>query len=1280
MPTPISFVLVVAVIGLGAFPVLADEKRAAQLDFFERRIRPVLVQHCYECHSAGSASIQGGLQLDSREGLRRGGDSGPSVVPEQADASPLLAALRYETLQMPPAGQLSPDVIVDFETWIRNGAVDPRDAPPSATESAEAAWKAKLAERSRWWSLQPPRRDVTVPALPLSSSDEPVDRFLEAELNAAGLRPARPAEPEVLLRRACFVLTGLPPEPHQVESFCVEWDRDPQTATERLVDELLASPHFGERFARHWMDVVHYTDTFGYEWDVPTKGAGEYRDYLIRAFNRDVGFDQLIREQIAGDLLPEPRIDSAAAVNESLIGPAFFHQGERRHGSSLDFNGVHQEMVDSQIDAFSKAFLGMTVACARCHDHKLDAISQRDYYALAGVFMTPRWTVRSIEIADWRSQPLAELKRLREDIRLALGGVWQQQLRRAPFDWGELALKARSDTLLESPGYALSRLLAAPAWLPPGGLQATAEQPATQLAIEADGVTVIASGTENPATDTYTITFQTPPGDVDLLQLQALTHPSLGTGGPGRAPHGNFVLSQIRVCVTPANTTETRDVTLASASADYEQPGFAAARSIDSSPEGWAVGLAGNVDRTAWFRFQQPVHLPAGGEWRVTLVCSYGTGHNLGRFRITPGFMGAPAGTSDHAVRERWAALAQEWTADRARRLEHNRQFTRIADFQQPGMPQEWVAEGPGMEHGWVPEATPLVALDGPQLIAGLLPRGYHTHALSSKLSGAVRLPDPTRFPRLFVSLQLSGGEWSGYRSIPQNAFLVEGPAYFNPAAGSSWIPFTRQPLKHGVTRILSEVHTASLNANFPGRVGIATMGPTVLPFADDGNFKRSWFSLTGAITHDSPGAPRDELDVLAALFDDDSPENYGQLQQRLLSWLSASVDRWTAGLAGPGDRVRLKWMLDRGLLTNDAGAAPEIAELVQKYRQIEASIPFPRTVVGMDERQVEPIDYRLNVRGDVHQEGPAVHRDFLEVFREGHGVAAAASSGRLELAEYLSSSRSPQTARVFVNRVWQWVFGTGLVETPNDFGKLGGRPSHPELLDWLSLQFVDEGWSTKRLVRRLVLSHAFRRGSDMDRASTEVDPGNRLLHHYPTRRLEAEAIRDSLLAVSGRLDRTLFGPPIRPHRSAEDASKRLYSGPMDGRGRRSIYQEMSVMQPPGFLVGFNLPDLKLPTGRRDVTNVPAQALILLNDPFVNQLADHWAERLLADGSRTPEERIRQMFLRAFGREPARSETERWKLAVMDCAERPADVMIDREAWKTLAHACFNSKEFLYYR
>jgi hypothetical protein len=217
-----------------------------------------------------------------------------------------------------------------------------------------------------------------------------------------------------------------------------------------------------------------------------------------------------------------------------------------------------------------------------------------------------------------------------------------------------------------------------------------------------------------------------------------------------------------------------------------------------------------------------------------------------------------------------------------------------------------------------------------------------------------------------------------------------------------------------------------------------------------------------------------------------------------------------------------------------------------------------------MDQRDCVPVKYPLNVRGNVDSPGEMIAPAFLKML---HGESI---SNRIDLAESLLRPEHPLVARVYVNRVWQWLFGTGLVATPDDFGRLGDKPSHPGLLDWLALEFSRDGWSTKRLVRRIVLSQTFRQSGRPSSNAQRVDPTNRLLSYYPTRRLEAESIRDSLLAVSGKLDPSLYGRPILPHRTVEDANKRLFSGPLDGMGRRSIYLQMSIMQPPGFLVEFN--------------------------------------------------------------------------------------------------------------
>lgn len=1260
------------------------DENGDKIAFFEEKIRPVLVKHCYECHSAATSEIKGGLQLDYRDGLVKGGESGPGIVQGKPAESGLIAALRWETVEMPPSGKLPDSVIRDFEVWVEMGAIDPRDTPPTVTDAAEESWKATLAERSQWWSLQSPRPCEPPVVADRAWMKDPVDRFIRAKLESEGISPARVASADVLLRRLFFVLTGLPPSASEVVEFKAAWEQDADAAYVKVVDSLLESPHFGERFARHWMDVIRYTDTYGYEWDIQAKGSWEFRDYLIRAFNQDVGFDQLIKEQVAGDLLPQPRIDSATGTYESIIGPMFFHFGERRHGSSLDFNGVHQEMIDSQIDAFSKALLGMTVACARCHDHKLDAVSQRDYYALASVFMTPRWTTRCIDTPEKYQSQIAEMVRLRTEIQRAMGTKWYRQIIDKDIDLDAVVRsvvgKTQSEGAIEGISYPLIKLFREKSWTFPQKLKALAEHKATKLIVEADGVTVKATGEQVPEIDAYSTEFITSSGEFSTLRLEALTDSSLGSNGPGRTPHGNFVLSHIRVFVKASSESEKRELKLVSATADYEQPGYPVAAAITEPSDGWGIGLGGNVNRSAEFRFENPVSVGEGAIWSVEMRFGLGSGHNLGRYRFSVGKDTIQGAAADNILQERWNYLAEQWRSESERRRLHNQLFTNLMDSGEASLPDDWTIDGNGLANGWVSEATPLVSLMDDSVFSRILPRGLHSHALSPKLSGALRLPEPERFSKKFVSLFIEGGEWAGFRSIPQNAFLNEGPAFFDPNSGPTWFSFTTTPLRHGVTRMLTEISTADLNANFPPRTGVARMGQFALPNEDSGFDKQSWFSLTSIVAHDQPGQPLDGLHCFKSLYDNEVGTESLSVKERIVRWWADVVQRFAEGKSEEGDAKTLNWLLENKVLGNRVEQDPDLGSLIKRYRAIEATLDLPRSVNSMDERGVAPIDYKLNVRGDVHSEGDAIARDFLEVMATQAKVRHAKGSGRLELAEYLGSRDNPQTARVYVNRLWQWVFGKGIVDTPNDFGKLGARPSHPELLDWLALQFMEEGWSTKRLIRRLVLSETFRQSGEVSLRGSEVDPTNRYLHYYPTRRLEAESIRDNLLAVAGRIDKSLYGRPIRPQRPKEDAQKRLFSGPLDGNGRRSIYLEMSVMQPPEFLVGFNLPDLKFPAGQRDVTNVPAQALILLNHPFVLEMAKAWGGQLLRDGAQLPEERIEAMFLQAYGRRPEQEELQQWLAAARDLAGGRDNMLNDRAVWDNLAHAMFNTKEFLYYR
>ncbi|MBM3727116.1 MAG: DUF1553 domain-containing protein [Acidobacteria bacterium] len=1049
---------------------------SAQQDHFESRIRPVLVDQCLSCHSGERP--QGSLRLDNRHGWEAGGKSGPTIVPGDPAKGSLLRALRHESgvTAMPlGAKKLAAAVIADFEKWIRDGAFDPRNSS-TAPRPAGKSWAETYAQRKEWWSLKPVSRPAPPVVRHAQWSRNPIDRFLVARMDKAGLRPAPPAGRTTLARRVSFVLTGLPPAPRDVYEFTAS--RDPK-AFEKLVDRLLTSVHFGEHWARHWMDVVRYSDTYGYEWDIPAKGAWRYRDYLIRAFVNDVPFDQLVREQIAGDLLPNPRVDSAAGINESLIGPMFYQMGEKRHGDSLQFNGIHQEMLNDKVDAFSKSFQAMTVACARCHDHKLDAVSQRDYYALAGMFMSSRWVSNTLDTARRHEETLDRLSALKPRIRELAGQSWLNSL---------------------------------------GGIASVKTDPKTKPAIE------------------------------------------------------------------------------------------------------------------------DPMHIWAELE-------------------------------KSEDVAAAWRSLRDTYAKTSRERHETNaRDYTPLTG---------WSTDGVGLRRGPVAKGEFAVATEGPSPVAAVMPSGFFTNALSPRMNGALRTPVLNHSGRKFVSVLAAGGDFSAHRLVVDNAYLTERQTYLK-TIQPKWTKLSAAAYEKGnraqtkaeaaETTVWLEFATKTSNPNFPPRVGLG--GKCTDEEARD---PRSWFGFLRAVTHDVDAPPADELSRFSDLFRGDDPATLPEASERFRQWARRAIEAWRGNRATEDDVWVINWAIESKLVPGEMTS--ELRAAVDEYRSIEKQLPTPETVNGMAD--IDPgRDYRLNVRGVYEDLGPGVPRGYIEVLG-GARPRPGSRSGRLELAEAVTNPLNPLTARVFVNRVWHWVFGAGLVATVDDFGHLGDKPSHPELLDYLAGEFVRNGWSMRKLIRSLVLSEAFQQAGAGSLKAQEADPLNRLLTWYPVRRLEAESLRDSILAVSGRLDRTAFGEPADPPRAKEDPEKRLYSGPLDGNGRRSIYTKMTIMEPPRFLATFNQPAPKIPAGRRDQTIVPAQALALLNDPFVTEQAGFWARRIDAVA---PADRVTHMFREAFGRPPDPAETARWTTAARDFAEIHRDNLDSVKVWKEVAHAMFNAKEFLYVR
>src|SRR5262245_59003694 len=362
-------VAVLAAVGRGAEP-------ADSAEVFEKKIRPGLAEHCFKCHGdLKGKEPKGGLRADSRAGLLKGGDNGPAIAPGQPDKSRLIAAVRYQNseLQMPPNGKLSDAVIADLTAWVKAGA----NWPAGSTETTNATARFDLEKRKReHWAWQPVRPSTPPDVKDISWPRSPIDSFVLARLEEKGLTPAQPAERRVWIRRVTFDLIGLPPTPAEIDAFLNDSSPDAFTT---VVDRLLRSPHFGERWGRHWLDLVRYAETRGHDFHAQVPQASQYRDYVIRALNADVPYDRFVQEHIAGDLLPDPRRHPTEGFNESILGTAYWFLGEEVH-SPVDIRQDQADRFDNRIDVLGKAFLGLTVACARCHDHKFDAIGTRDYY------------------------------------------------------------------------------------------------------------------------------------------------------------------------------------------------------------------------------------------------------------------------------------------------------------------------------------------------------------------------------------------------------------------------------------------------------------------------------------------------------------------------------------------------------------------------------------------------------------------------------------------------------------------------------------------------------------------------------------------------------------------------------------------------------------------------------------------------------------------------------------------------------------------------------------
>ncbi|MFN3326431.1 MAG: PSD1 and planctomycete cytochrome C domain-containing protein [Bryobacteraceae bacterium] len=833
-----------------------DPKELAE--FFETRVRPVLAANCYACHTQ---SKLGGLRLDSKEAVEKGGNSGPMIVAGKPEESLLIQAVthRHERLKMPPTGKLKQEEIENLTAWVKAGAIWP-DAPatPPASISPEGEYVITPEQRA-FWAFQPVRKPTIPKVRDTKWVRNPIDNFILAALEDRGLKPVGFADRRTLIRRATFDLTGLPPTPEEVDAFLKDSSPD---AFAKVVDRLLASPRYGERWGRHWLDVARYADDrLNSTQEDPRPNAWRYRDWVIRALNQDMPYDIFVKAQIAGDRIPSE-------------DPEAYLPG-------LGFYALSPEMQDERVDATTRGFLGLTVACAQCHDHKFDPIPTKDYYSLQGIFSS----------CETGEKPLADEKVVE---------VWQ-------------AKKKRIDKQKE--------------------------------AIR----TFIGTQTQQLA---------------EILAAQ--------------------------------------------------------------------------------------------------------TAHYMLATRKMKSAEGLDAGTL-----ERWANY-----------LEH-----------------------PEKSHAYLKPWYELVARDAPK----------------------------EEFEKAATDFQ--------ERLL---AVLEE-------------------------KRLVDKKNEITLGLN-PDRRAMSSAHLDSLPI-DKFNLWQDFFYRGGKDAGGEHVTPEGVL-------------HYGE----------KNIERFLQG--------HWKAHLD---------------SLRRELASLEEALPpqYPFLPIIRDNK--EPADIHIAIRGDRNNKGEIAPRRFLAILSNSERKPFRDGSGRLELAEAIADLENPLTSRVMVNRLWHHHFGRGIVGTPSNFGQLGERPSHPELLDYLAARFVENKWSIKAMHREIMLSATYALSAEISEKNFTADPENRFFWRANRQRMDAETMRDSMLFVSGNLDFEGGGP-------AEQLTEE--------NRKRTVYGFVSRRKLNGLLALFDFPNPNNTSESRMSTNVPLQRLFMMNSPFVQDQAKSLAARLTGDETA----RIRQVYRTLYQRLPDEQE------------------------------------------
>lgn len=1145
----------------------------ADVAFFESKIRPVLAENCYKCHSASAAAdgkLKGGLQLDTRAGIRKGGETGPAVEPGNSAESLILGALRHESdLKMPPKSKLSPDIAADFQKWIEMGAPDPRDG-----EIAEIkADGVDIAAGQKHWAFRPLAKPSTPQATDQKWIRTDIDRFIRARQEASGIGANPIADHRSLVRRAYFDLIGLPPTPEQVSLFVAAADKDFDSAWGGLIDELLASPHYGERWGRHWLDLVRFAESNGYAFDKDRPNAWRYRDWVIQSLNADMPYSEFVRKQVAGDIYAGKDWDTpdkAARALELVSATGFIVSGPfTTQQTQKERERSRYEQLDDVIHTLGTSMLGLTVGCARCHDHKYDPIGAHDYYELAAMFGDVGFSDVGV---DLQPQIYRAAKAKYDEAHKPL--VQNKSTR-------EAELKPQLDAFLTD--HAKAEAITAGPWQSIGPFKAKdfnvgfADPFGPEIELDFDPAKTFEEGNKKEKR-AWTAQPKWQDGEAHNAILKG----------------ANSVFYLQREIVSPK------------------------AQSVGLSVSGndgikiWVNGYkVGEEKRGGDAKADElKVHLPlVKGKNLLVMKLANGGGDagfyfqtSLEKDRepknVTPILKVAPEKRNDaqRKILLTWFQTHdQRWTELNAIVTKHAREEPK------PDLTMTYAAKPRGTTYQFG-ENTYKV---------------FHLHRGNSD-----NKDDEARAGFLRVLSRTSEAHWLGEEDPqPDSRWSL-----VKPASATAKATTLKVGKNGGVTvsgeKPLTDIYTIGLP--LPVEPTEITALRIEVSSAQAANFVLS--QLTATLN----GTPIEIESALASF------SQAGFAPADILAKTPAPSKGWAIS-GGVGKTNELFLIFKSPLSTGGGNLEITMVQESQWPQHLITNFSFFSTA----ESDVRSWAAKPDVPEKQDPEKP---------------------QSREALAEWLTdidTGAGPLLSRVMANRLWQHHFGRGIVSTPSDFGTRGERPTHPELLEWLAVEFSKD-WKLKPIHRLIMTSSVYLQGGAPAVGGPENDPENMLYWRKSSRRLEAEAIRDNLLAVSGRLD-----------------PKSLGKGTLDPKSpRRSVYLTVKRGSLIELLQLFDAPDAMQSIGRRETSTVAPQALAMLNSEAVR----NWSIDLSKRARPTPETKLEDAIIAAYeiayGRTPSTGELSEM-VAFVEKQSKGRTGNLET-AFQDFCHLLLCANEFLY--